>query len=447
MKLKALFISALIFFAAAPGFGAAPEGVDLSGPTAAELNTLAGKARAAGNNDLAIYYVRQALLRAPENIGWRLWLAQTLQKRGHDEMALEEAGKVLDRDPGNAGAAAVIAAIKKPKIVKSAEEMAKEQEDAAIEAVPFPEKSTVSLPKANGAWVFGDTTGAADRINTHNLAVPKEQQIYYFFIPGGELGIEGSKLSLKFDTAPAMALSDALAGDSMVMPVIHGLSRGSLKVTAAEWQRVGAEIAAKVEGDKRIAGVVFDIEPHVDVLHLLYASVKKGTQKPVLAIGPDRLTFKYVDAAILKCFNFGANFRDSGQSLADNRTGAIPDLGVYAGNVGSSAGVFMRNARAMGGKVFIGMPFSATTHEFEFSSASQDGPQTPSRVKMGDYVVNALLWTEHEVQVNDETFLGVAIWAIRPTGGVNIPPDPGWYFPSLISSELWERLKFPLIRR
>jgi hypothetical protein len=427
-------------------------------PSATELASLAARAISTGNNNLAIYYYQEALKRQPGRIDWRVWVAEALQKRGNDELALEEARKVIDKQPGNARAQAVIAELTKPVIIKSKEQEQKEEEEQAVTSVPFPEKSTEILPQALGAWIEGDTLQAAEVVNKHNLSVSKAQQIYYFFVPAGELVVEGKKLLLTFDPAQALSLFSAVNTDSRIIPVIRGSSTNINKVLPSEFTRVAAEVAAKVDAENRLSGVMFDFAYHDIRLHQLYASFKKATKKPLFAVGGDRLTFKYIDVGVLKCFGFGINYDPSAPQTINQRTRtlangkkvnnmAIPDIKVFNGNVDSNAGQYLKNARANGGKALIGLPFIATSSEFESWSEASGGAQNPSGVRMNDYISNAIAWTEKSVQVRDEAFLGLAIWAIHPDGGVQMKPDPNWYYPSLISQDWWERMKKPLINR
>ncbi len=431
-----------------PGIIARAEGVphELS---AEKLAALGAQSTAGGHQTLAIYYYLQALEKQPGRNDWRLWVAQALQKRGNDEAALEQARRVLSSQPANAKALAIVEELTRVKPVKSAAQIEKEEDAIAVSSVPFPEKSAELLPKALGAWIVGNPSSAVQKINAHNLGVPKSQQFYYFFVDGGSIGGNADKLALSFDAAPAIALSDSIAGDSMVFPVITGLTRAMAKAGKGEWERIAQEIAAKLESDKRISGVLFDIKPHESMLHFMYASVKKLTRKPVMAVGGERLTFKYVDVGVFKCFDFPSLGEDPLEPGPERNplAATIPDIRIYAGNVDSGAGQFLKNARANGGKALIGIPLIATSHEYESVAKSAGGEKIQSGLRMDMYIGNAVGWVEHAVQVNDDAFLGLAIWAIHPEGGVHRSGDKSWYFPSVLSEEQWQRLKTPLIRR
>ncbi len=412
---------------------------------------MAAKTAQAGNQNLAIYYYRQALLQEPGRADWRFWVAQALAKRGNTELALDEARAVLAGQPGHSQALALVAELTKPVVVKSQEQVEKEEEDQAIASVPFPTLSEERLPRVLAAWILGDPAEASEKVNTHNLAASKSQQINVLFVPAGTLDIENGKVLLSLDTAACLAVADAMAQDVRIFPWIRGKSRGWQKVSQAEWAKAGAALAAKAESDSRLAGLFLDVDPHVTVLHLLYAETKKGTQKILMAAGGERMTFKYVDIGVARCFGYGGErvtLRRQEDGRAMMEEGAVaPDLRVYAGNVEATAGGFLRNARSMGGQAILGVPFTATAQEHEARAESPEGTRVPVSVKMEDYVANGLGWVEASVQVNDNAFLGLAIWAIMPEGGYNPPGDLLFYFPSAISPGQWQRLKLPLINR
>lgn len=448
MKLKfVLFLSLALTLAGLRGA--------TSGPTSTQLVASAKRAVSEGNKNLAIYYYLEALKQEPARVDWRLMVAQALQKRGNDPQALAEARTILKYQPANAAALAMVADLTKVKRVKTKAEIEAEEETFAINSVPFPDKSLESLPRALAAWVMGEPALAIEKINAHNLSVAKTQQIYYFFVPAGELAVNGHKLALSFDVSKALALFDGLNTDARVFPIIKGASRNIAKIPPEEWLRVAQEIGSKVEAEAHLGGVMFDISPHQDVLHLLYASVKKSTKKPLFAVGGGRLTFKYTDVGVAKCFDFGNSYNSvAGMQSSTLAQGAyqesqlaIPNMEAYAGSVEATVNQVLKNARAMGGKVLIGVPFIATQYEYASRASSSAGEQKSAGVKMDQYISNAIGWTESNVQVNDDAFLGLAIWAIHPDGGVHIEPDPHWYFPSLISPELWERMKHPLVNR
>jgi hypothetical protein len=191
---------------------------------------------------------------------------------------------------------------------------------------------------------------------------------------------------------------------------------------------------------------MFDVSPHVSLLHFLYASARKGTHKPIFVVGGERMTFKYADVVVGKCFDYPAVSLSvetaAGSFTAVSRQG---DLSAYAGQVETTAHFFLRSARAMGGKTMLGMPFVATPHEYESCVQKPGDEPVHGGVKMEDYAANALGYIERNVQVNDDAFLGPAIWAIHPAGGVQ--KADARYFPSEISQDLWQRMKTPLIRR
>jgi hypothetical protein len=401
----------------------------------------ASQAVQAGNKNLAIYYYRQALAKEPAHLEWRLWVAEALLKRGNLNDAEAEAREALKLDAANARALKVIqVATAPPPKPKSKEEQEREEEAIAVSSVPFPEPSTVSLPKAMAAWVEGDVVAAAEKINTHNRSVSKSQQFYYFFVDSGTLAYDGGQLQLGLDLQPAIGLSERIQGDSFVIPTIKGQSRLLGKASRPEWERVAAQIAAKIEADSHVAAVLFDIEPHDSLLHFLYAGVKKGTRKPVLCVEGDRMTFKYVDAMVARCFT-----TKNAEIGAYSDVRAVADLGAFNSFVESVAGQYLRNARAMGGKLLVGVPAAATVGENEGRSKTQGIFEVKGKPSMLDFFTNALARVENLVMVNDDAFLGVAVWGILPPGGVK--HGLFWYHPSEISAEEWERLKTPLIRR
>lgn len=402
-------------------------GVCAEGPTAAEFTASAKSALAGGNKDLAIYYFRRAVKLEPQQLEARVWLAQALLKRGNIDQAADEARAVLAMQKGHAEAQAVLDAIRKPSPTPTPVPI-----EADVASVPFPQPSDDALPKGLAAWVFGPATPAAKQLNEYSQSVPMSQRFSMVFVPAGELVIKDGKVSLQFDTKLALEMAEKLIGDVRVLPVIKGNSRGATQVGAEEWDRVGAQIAAALEADTRLGGLQFDVQPQMPQLFGLYAATKNHTRKPVTAVVKDwhKLIFKYVDAVVLQGFG---------------RASALQD---YAGAVKAVINLFLQDARAMDGKAIIGLPAAAAIVEFELRSdkagaATQGGIATG--VSMDQYFKEGVFAVQSTVIVNDPAFLAIAIWAIHPEGGIRPNLEARWYFPSLISEKIWQRLQLPLL--
>jgi hypothetical protein len=396
----------------------------------ADLAQKATQAIQAGNKNLAIYYYTQALLRDPSQNRWREWVAQAHRERGDKGDALRHARLLLKADPANSRAAAIVAELSVP--VTSAS-LAQEEAAAAEKAaslVPFPDKTRMVLPKGVAAWVVGNPVEQVQTINQYNASAPKSQQIRYLFIECGEVGINNGKLSLQFDPEPALQLVEVLIGDVWVMPLISGNSRGAGKVAMAEWQRMGKLIGEKVEAERRLAGVYFEIAPLKAELNPLFAMVKQATHNPVAAGGFqwEALSFKYTDFMVLKAFGYSS------------------DLRLQAGQLRSDTTAFLKDARVMEGKAFIGLPGVAATQEYEEKRQSPDEKGLRTGKSMNAFFSNGLGWTRRALVESDPAFMGIALWALYSGDGVHGVHDTAWYYPSKLDPDILEKLKLPVER-
>lgn len=389
----------------------------------------AKQALSSGNEDLAIYYYHRAVQMQPKQLALHVWLAEALLKRGNIDQALEAAKAALAIKKDEPRAKAVVDEVLRPTPTPTPVSI-----EADAVAVPFPQPSEDGLPKGLAVWVFGPAAPAAKLLNEHSQSVSMSQRFATVFVPCGELVFKNGVASLEIDLKPALELAEQLIGDVRILPVIKGNSRGANNLTPAEWDRIGALIASKVDSDSRIAGVQFDVQPQRYSLFGLYAGVKNHTRKPVTAVVRDwhKLIFKYVDAVVLQAF------------------GRAGDIQGYKGAATAVINGFLRDARSMDGQGIIGLPAAAATEEFETrTTVGGANPPADARivatgVAMDQFLDEGLFAVQAAIQINDPAFLGVAIWAVHPEGGIRPSLEPLWYHPSLISDKIWQRLRLPL---
>lgn len=384
-----------------------------------ELIQKAQAAESQGYLNLAIHYYTHALKSNSDDQARRA-LARLKQKAGHKALAEIDWRKILESSPKDSEALAALASLGLPGEVSA--------EDAALDALQPPAKSDMLWTKGHGAWLFGEPRQWVKPLNDYNLAAPRTQRIKYVFPVSGSLGFNGGSAILNWNPDRALILADSLAGEARVYPMIDGKTGGIASILEKEWDRVGKEIADKINADERIAGVMFDIVPHDNKLHALYARVKKYSTKPVgtaLSVW-EKNTFKFVDLVVLRAFDHTLRPSDYAATVRDQIRG------------------FLRDARDAKTQVLVGAPAVATHQEYE--GAVVDPTQTPagSGFKMPEYVDALQRAVRQALVTDDPSFLGLSIWALHPEGGIHEPGDQLWYFPSMIAPAMWDMFKLPL---
>lgn len=394
-----------------------------AGPSSQELLQAASSAEAQGYRNLAIHYYTHALKANPGSMDIQRTLARALQKNGNRGLAELHWRKVLEEKPGDGEATQALQVI-----LAAAQSGQSTAEDTAAAGLPMLAKSEMPWTKGHGAWVYGDARSYLRQINEYNHSTPRTQKVKYFFPASGTLVFNAGQASLKMDLERALIVADNVAGESLVFPMIEGVSSGSGSIMQREWDRVGKEIADKINAEDRVAGVLLSIEPNDSKLNALYAYVKKYTTKPVgAAIGIwETNTFKFLDFAVLTAFD---------HSLRP------PD---YSASVRDQIRAFLRDARAAKVVSLIGVPAIATHHEYEGSASSPGASPTPSGYKMLEYVDAARRAISQALVDDDPSYQGNCIWALHPEGGLHKPADQLWYYPTTVSPAIWEQFKLPL---
>ncbi len=405
-----------------------------AGPSFQELVETADKAEAQGYIHLAIHYNSHALKASPGNLEIQRKLARLLQKAGHNGLAEEQWRVILLSNPTDTEASDATAFLNSKAALES----------VVAEAVSPPAKADIPWTKGNAVWIVGDARTWVTPLNDYNENTPRNQRIKYIFPQAGTLGFNGGNVSFSWTLDRAIILADNLSGDIAVYPVIEGISAGSASVRPKEWDRIGKEIADKLNAEDRVAGVLFQIAPQEPQLHGLYAAVKKYTQKPVGASFRvwEPSTFKYLDFAVLWTFR-------------------TPSKGSYFASVRDLTSSFLRDARDHQTKGFIGVAAIATDQAFESFAYKPNGLRLLNRdypdvdfgkeirlrnkVLMKDYVTVVQTAISKALMDDDPSYLGQAIWALHPQGGVHFEDGPGfWYFPSLIDPALWNYFRAPI---
>ena len=418
----------LLSFVAALSLAQAVSAADDRRP--AEWASRATQAISEGNKNLAIYYYTQALLRDPSQVRWREWVAQAHMDRGDTADALRHAKLVLKAQPANARAKAIVEKLSKAVTSSTGSEDDLAKAEKAATTLPFPDKSSMVLPAGSAAWVVGNPADHVQAINGYNQSTAKSQQIRYIFIECGKIAINSGKVSLQFDPQPALQLAENLIGDVWVMPLIGGRSRGADRVSQAEWERVGRQVAQVAEQERRIAGIYFEVEPLKSALNPLFAFTKKHTSKPVAAggIGWDPLAFKYTDFLVLKAFGYST------------------DMKIQSGQLRSNSTAFLKDARVMEGKGFIGLPGVAATQEYEEKTSSPGKDGLRSGKTMNAYFSNGLGWVRRALVESDPAFMGIALWAFYSGDYVHGEYDAAWFKPTKLDPNILEKLKLPVER-
>lgn len=371
-----------------------------AGPSASELSVQAAQAQSKGQYRLQAWYLKRLVELNPSDSASAAALATAMQRA-----AAESSVKPWD---DNAKAS-----------------------DIPSEAPMPPAREPIVMAPGMGAWVYGDGRTHAKTVNAFNADTPLRQRVRYLFPYSGSLSFRAGKISIVWDTDRAKVMADTLAGDAQVHLMLDGLSLGAAAVKDAEWDRAAREIAKVIGDEFKFAGVQFDIEPHLPIMDAFFARVQGYLNKPVgAAVGVwSTNTFKSVDYLALMSYD-----------LAESP-------GAYRNAARDLVKSFMRDARRAQRGALIGAPAIATHHEYESKSDTSQGPGVTNNLKMEAFVSGLRSAVSDSLDDNDPSFLGLSIWALHPEGGLHGPSDKEWYFPSVISPEVWELLRLPVEKK
>lgn len=316
-----------------------------------------------GYFNLAAHYYYHAVKQDPNNTELLSDLARVLQKSGHLSLAEEYWQKVYDINIDDANAKSQLDLLRDPVSRKALEDKAQ-----GSQILPAGPKVSNPIEKGNAAWVKGDARTIANEINEFNNGAPHLQRIKYIFPAGGTISFFGGRAGFHWKPANAYVLADTLVGEGRVYPVISGSSMGAELMSEKDWEALGTTVAAAVENDPRISGLLLEIRPEVPQLRNLLAVIKSHSSKPIgvaLEIW-GKEDFDYSDFTVLHCVQSVSAARDQ-------------------------ISAFLDDARGESGKAIIGFPDSPETFD-------------DRRVVL-----------EKSVQDDDTAYLGI---------GVNYPADP-----------------------
>jgi len=365
------------------------------GPDAAQLLQAAQAAESKGDHYLAIHYFRHCLDRDASNAGARSGLQAALQRAGWRQRADGSLARSESREPGEAGIAA-------------------------------PPRTAEALEKGLAAWVFGDAASWCGQVNAYNLSAPLGQRLKHLFVPCGRLAFQRGEAGLRWNEAGALAMASGLEGDARVYALVQGSVEGADSLAPAQWEKLAKDLAARADAQERIAGLVLQLEPHSAQVDALCARVRAHSSKPVgVACGLwDPETFRDADFVALTAWDLAGDPQAYGR--------AVRDL----------VGAFLRDALQQQEPVFLGVPAAATRQEYESSADSAGGARRSTGHAQSEYTdaVRQAVGLADPVP----TLLGLALWALRPGGGLHESGDAHWYFPSDIGAAQWDAFKLPL---
>jgi hypothetical protein len=264
-------------------------------------------AESQGYFNLAAHYYSHAVKQDPDNVDLEIALARVLQKSGHLNLAETHWLRVLELHLDDETATSQLALLHDPVSRKALEDAA-----TGLSVIDAGPKTSIPLEKGEAAWVSGDPREISKVINEYNLGAPHSQRVKYVFPACGNLAFKDGRAILSWDLGNALVLADTLAGEGRVYPVISGSSNEADSLGRAEWERVAKEIAAKINADDRISGIVFEIAPEKPVLRNLFAFVKKNSDKPLGAALQiwEKEDFLYADFLVLRSEDSLSGARD-----------------------------------------------------------------------------------------------------------------------------------------
>ncbi|MBU0678602.1 MAG: hypothetical protein KJ626_10845 [Verrucomicrobia bacterium] len=300
----------------------------------------------------------------------------------------------------------------------------------------YPSPTGRSVPHGLGAWSYGRPEYAAREIMHYNAEALEDGKIRYVFPYAGSitLNLDGT-YSFAWEPGNARrlrALLDTLpdADSIFVLPLIDGVGHAADSLDPATWDRLAKEVSGKIENDPAFYGVQFDIEPHEERINYLFAYCRKYTDKPITAaVGKwTREDFRYADMLILMAYDYALEPAEFARISAERIER------------------FLSDARASGGKAMVGVPAIATHREYEEVADTKDGTRRSTGHSMAEYAGASLDVINRCLREGDETYVGHAVWAVAEIEGLHGGSDPRWYYPTVISPEVWNLIRVSSVR-
>ncbi|NCC50355.1 MAG: hypothetical protein EOM20_03980 [Spartobacteria bacterium] len=291
--------------------------------------------------------------------------------------------------------------------------------------LPYPEKTTRSLPHGTAAWCYGDPREVVEQVRAYNATAADEHKIRYLFPYAGSIEFtQEAGYSMSWHPTNAHFLAEALGPEMMIMPMIDGLSHLAEFLEPETWEQLALDITRRLDADDLLYGLQLDIEPFDTVLHQLFARLMEHTDKPITTAAGlwTQDTFRYTDMIVLMGYDWAYT----------------PD--TFSAKAGNMIPRFLQDAEQAGGKAMVGLPAIATHHEFESYALTEGGPRTSTGYTMAEYVQRAMQITQ-SADAPGDVFVGYCLWAFHPADGLHGPRDTKWYFPSLIEEDVWKLLR------
>lgn len=299
-------------------------------------------------------------------------------------------------------------------------------------------------PKGNAAWVYdmksGETGMWADELKSYNSEAKSGAQINTVFSYGGDMEWYSPAGQVYFDQSAQSAAQKYQADGNKpyIVAVVDGRMDGTQSYSPDLSKRTEAEVLAWADDTAAlycsfpiVSGLQVDLEPVKDpyTTHLilfikqLSSNLRSRERNCVSAAHPNGRSisvFGFAEAATTEMWTaLGPNgyFMMSGYDLSSAPAGTPSPVDAYFTAYAAAIQKMVSSAEAAKGKFMIGIPASASAHEFE-TYTTEKGVVTKG-------AESQLLYTQAAVEksqslCSNPQFLGLALWGF--TSAASYPP-------------------------
>ncbi|HEX4150554.1 MAG TPA: hypothetical protein VHY20_16265 [Pirellulales bacterium] len=288
-------------------------------------------------------------------------------------------------------------------------------------------KKVKQYARGHAAWIYQESEADVARIVEYNkhAAIPIRMLLVY----AGSLEFtpKGPVLS-PLKTKRLAWFRSRLPADVEIHANIDSADGQQLADRSpAELERLAKQLADQANQLTSLQGLHVDLEPYLPDAAAFYIHLKKYLNKPFGAAVADwdPVLLKVLDYAVLMAYDLGRTPEAFGRSAAARYQ------------------AFAQDARAAKTFYFLGVPFVATTLEYEYSRDRRTSQQQSSGFHMEDYVAASLkAFRDHSAAIQGPYFGGIAVWGFleERKGGVGGPNSRVGRYPQQISSSAWSML-------
>lgn len=286
-------------------------------------------------------------------------------------------------------------------------------------------------PHGHGAWIYRPSSNHVAAVLAYNQKAPVP--VRHLFVYAGSLNFGAQSGTVESVKESSLKFFRASLGPSVQIHANFDAGDGARLGSYPEKEqvRLAETLAALVNDSPDAQGLHLDIEPYVAEALPFYVALKKASKKPLSAAVAqwDENLMKVLDFVVLMGYDLAPKPIDFGARLA-------PVVASFA-----------RDARATQTPFMVGLPFIATTVEYEFRKNRKTGAVENSGFTAASFRSEAYAALKALPDLGKDAFYqGVAVWGFieETKAGVGPLRNEWGTYPTQISPEAWRHLsEFP----